>query len=494
MPQPVSVIFLALRVCKLDLAPPCRVRLSLAVVNLLKKEDNRGWLDALLARGYHLAGNRSYAYCGSIMERVDRLRRESSSSRTSKFGRRISLTLFCLALAILVVTLLATRLHSIDLSSMLLGIALATFCVVLFFLSRSLLLLREQQQETASTLDTTEASLLESEERFRQMADNIQEIFWMIDAETRETLYVNPAYETITGRSRAALKEDPLSYEEIIHPDDRVHVLLTLEEATHTGDFDERFRIVSPSGEARWVWVRGFPVRDDKGRIRRLVGTALDITMQKQAEEEVAKNLSLAESAWSEADAMRKATLALTQDLRMDNVLDTLLQSLLELVPYQSAQILLVESDTRLFLAREAPRSDESNQAAKCLLTLDAADSPFIKRVLVSQNGVFLPDTKEEHEWHALKGSSQMRSWLGVPLIASHQTLGLLSLGHSVPDSFTREHLRLAKSLAIPAAAAIQNARLCECAKIYGAELEKRTSDLQEVQSALQRFQSGRPS
>jgi len=73
---------------------------------------------------------------------------------------------------------------------------------------------------------------MESEERFRQMADNVQEIFWMIDAETRKTLYVNPAYETITGRSRAALKEDPLSYEEIIHSDDRVQVLLKLEEAT----------------------------------------------------------------------------------------------------------------------------------------------------------------------------------------------------------------------------------------------------------------------
>jgi GAF domain-containing protein len=67
-------------------------------------------------------------------------------------------------------------------------------------------------------------------------------------------------------------------------------------------------------------------------------------------------------------------------------------------------------------------------------------------------------------------------------------------LGHPVPDSFTQEHLRLAKSVAIPAAAAIQNARLYECANIYGAELEKRTSDLQKAESALQRFKSDRPS
>lgn len=363
---------------------------------------------------------------------------------------------------------------------------------MLLFLFRFLHIANEQHQQADSALDTTETSLLESEERFRQMADNIQEIFWMIDAETRKTLYVNSAYETITGRPREALKKNPLSYEEIIHSEDRAQVLIKLEAATRTGEFDERFRIVVPSGEVRWVWVRGFPVRDVKDRVRRLVGTALDITTQKQAEEDVAGNLALAESAWSEADAMRKATLALTQDLRMDNVLDTLLQSLLELVPYESAQILLQESDARLFLAREAPRHDPT-KVTKYPLILDATDLPLVQKVLVNQSSILLMDTKQEEEWRSIKGSRQPRSWLGVPLIASHQTLGLLSLGHSAPGTFTPEHLRLAKLLAIPAAAAIQNARLYECAKIYGTELEKQSSDLREAQSALQRFQRGRP-
>jgi PAS domain S-box-containing protein len=428
------------------------------------------------------------------MERVDRLRRGFLSSQLTRFGWRISLTLFCLALAILLVVLLAARIDSIDLSSLFLGVALATLCVVIFFLFRFLHIANEQHEQADSALDTTETSLLESEQRFRQMADNIQEIFWMIDAETRKTLYVNPAYETITGRPRESLKEDPLSYEEIIHADDRVQVLFKLEEATRTGDFDQRFRIVVPSGEARWVWVRGFPVRDGKGRIRRLVGTALDITTQKQAEEDVARNLSLVQSAWTEADALRKATLALTQDLQMDKVLDTLLQSLLELVPYESAQILLLESESRLFLAREAPHCDAAKQVATSPLTLNAADFPFLQGVVVNQTGLMLSDTRREGEWRALKGSRQVRSWVCVPLVASRQTLGLLSLGHSVAASFTQEHLRLAKLLAIPAAAAIQNARLYECAKIFGTELKKSASDLQDAQSALQRLQSGRPS
>src|SRR5882724_12400021 len=103
---------------------------------------------------------------------------------------------------------------------------------------------------------------------------------------------------------------------------------------------------------------------------------------------------------------MRKATLALTQDLRMGNVLDTLLQSLLELVPYESAQILLLESDCRLFVAREAPRPDAAKQAVKYPLTLDVADFTFFQRVLATQSGLVVSDAKQEQEWHSLRGSA----------------------------------------------------------------------------------------
>ncbi len=165
----------------------------------------------------------------------------------------------------------------------------------------------------------------------------------MIDADTKHALYVNQAYETITGRSCESLVENPSSYEDLIHSEDRVHVLAKLDEATRSGQFNERFRILRPGGEVRWVWVRGFPVRDATGTIRRLVGTALEITAQKQAEEQVATNLAMAKTAWAEAEALRKATLALTQDLRMDSVMDTLLRSLAELVPYTCARVLIPE-------------------------------------------------------------------------------------------------------------------------------------------------------
>jgi PAS domain-containing protein len=76
--------------------------------------------------------------------------------------------------------------------------------------------------------------------------------------------------------------------------------------------------------------------------------------------------------------------------------------------------------------------------------------------------------------------------------VASQRTLGLLSVGHAEPDSFSREDLRRAQLLAIPAAAAIQNSRLYECASIYGSELEKRINDLHEAQHALEQSEESR--
>jgi PAS domain S-box-containing protein len=361
----------------------------------------------------------------------------------------------------------------------LLSVAFAAAIFALLFLlvgfSRQL---RREQRETATELETTAQEL-------EQMADNIQEIFWTIDARSQNAIYANQAYEIITGRSLQSLKEKPSSYKELIHPDDRAHILAKLDEATRNGRFDEKFRILRPEGKSRWVWVRGFPVRDADGAIMRLVGTALEITTEKQAEAHVAENLALAKSAWAEADALHKATMGLTQDLRMDFVLDALLQSLSDLIPYTCARVLIPEGGPHVLALREKRFPAVPNSLSECPLTLNADQSAFLKNILTSQDSVLIPDTAREESWSTFDGHAELRSWLSVPLVASGQYLGFLSVGHTEPSRFTEDHLRRAQLLAIPAAAAIQNSRLYERAAIYGEELERRVKDLSETQAAL---------
>lgn len=277
---------------------------------------------------------------------------------------------------------------------------------------------------------------------------------------------MNDAYEEITGRSCESLLEKPTTYEGLVHPDDRAHVLGRLDEATRTGRFNERFRILSAHGETRWVHVRGFPVRNAAGKIFRLVGTAQEITEQKLAEDQVAKNLEIAEEARAEAEALRKATLALTQDLRMDFVMEALLRSLEELIPYSCACVLVPEGGPHVLALGErqipgAPKKTPKYQPGHPL-NLRADESPFLKRVMDDRRSILIPDTNKEEEWQSFKGHAHLRSWISVPLVASQEYLGLLSIGHIDPNSYTAEDLRRAELLSIAAAAAIQNALVCE--------------------------------
>ena len=334
----------------------------------------------------------------------------------------------------------------------------------------------------ATERQRAEISLRRSEERFQQMAGHIQEVFWMMDAETMEVIYVNQAYYTLTGRLVSSLYESPSSYGDLIHPEDRIRVLGRLDQAAKGGHFDEEFRIVREDKSLRWVWVKASPVYE-KGAIRWLVGTAQDINSRKHAELQIGKHLEAVEAARAEAEALRKSTLALTQNLAMDAVLDTLLECLSGLVPFDSGQVLLLEGDSELLVARTAPRT--SNQRPS--LTLNAAGHPFLQEILFEHKEVLLSDTSTNAEWRPCNTFGDARSWLGVPLVASGRVLGVLSLGINVAGVFAPEHLRLAKSIAIPAAVAIQNARMYERAEIYAAELEARLRELQETRKALKR-------
>jgi PAS domain S-box-containing protein len=134
----------------------------------------------------------------------------------------------------------------------------------------------------------TEGELRESEERFRQLAENIQQVFALQDAYSGELIYISPAYETIWGRSRASLRDAPLSFLEATHPDDYERIACSYDRFTREGHLDEVCRIVRPDGEIRWVRVRGFPIYDEAGVLYRLAGIAEDITAHKQMEREIA--------------------------------------------------------------------------------------------------------------------------------------------------------------------------------------------------------------
>ncbi len=132
-----------------------------------------------------------------------------------------------------------------------------------------------------------EESLRASEEKFRLIAETIDEVFWATDVDKNTLLYVSPAYERIWGRSTQSLYENPRSFIEAVHVDDREHVLAALETQKQGQPHALEYRVVRPDGSVRWIWSRGFPVRAATGAVTQFIGLAEDVTERKHLEEQL---------------------------------------------------------------------------------------------------------------------------------------------------------------------------------------------------------------
>jgi diguanylate cyclase (GGDEF)-like protein/PAS domain S-box-containing protein len=130
------------------------------------------------------------------------------------------------------------------------------------------------------------ADLRRSEERFRQLAENINDVFFILSADLTEMTYHSPAFENIWGRPYNGT--NPMDWTTAIHATDRQRILDRL--TNHAGkpvNDEFEFRIIRPNGAIRWIFTRHFPLLDAAGQPQRIVGIATDITERKLAEAKI---------------------------------------------------------------------------------------------------------------------------------------------------------------------------------------------------------------
>ncbi len=147
----------------------------------------------------------------------------------------------------------------------------------------------KEEQEKVFSLEQQRSreTLQKSEEKFRQIAENINEVFWMTNPDKNQMIYISPSYENIWGHTCESLYEQPKTWLDAIHPEDRPRILGSLEKQIR-GEYDEEYRIVRSDGSIRWIRDRAFPIQDNSGKIYRITGIAEDITKRKVAEQEIA--------------------------------------------------------------------------------------------------------------------------------------------------------------------------------------------------------------
>jgi diguanylate cyclase (GGDEF)-like protein/PAS domain S-box-containing protein len=201
--------------------------------------------------------------------------------------------------------------------------------------------------------ERVDRDLRESEERFRQMAANIREVFWMHSTDSHANLYVSPSFEKVWQRPIEDIGDVHRQWAASIVEEDRQRVLESFAGmVAGEGMFDAEYRIAQPDGSVRWIHDRGFPVRDAQGRLYRAAGIAEDITARKQAEQRLRES----EAGLSRAQSMAKLAHIITG---LDGVFETWSDGLPDLLGVQAQQVQQVPKSTRAWLAYIHPDDRE---------------------------------------------------------------------------------------------------------------------------------------
>ncbi len=205
----------------------------------------------------------------------------------------------------------------------------------------------------------------------------------------------------------------------------------------------------------------------------------------KTSASELAGLLAREQAIRHETEILRDADIALTEDLSLERVVETLLDFLGQLVPYDSANVMLRSGNSEFVVSTVRHYEAYQDVEAFRFIALDIKSNPLLQRICLTKQSVLVADTHREPGWQWVNGAGHVRNWIGVPLVTSGNVIGLYSLDKAEPFFFQAEHVRLAETLAARAASAIRNAQLFEQSQHHVAELEERIAERKRAEVAL---------
>jgi PAS domain S-box-containing protein len=286
----------------------------------------------------------------------------------------------------------------------------------------------------------------ESDQRFRQLAENIEDVFWMSDPNEPSMLYISPAYERIWGRSCQSLYQQPLSFLEAVHSEDRELVKDALQRQLAGETTVEEYRIVRPDGTVRWIWDRGFPLVDKLGNVHAVAGVAEDKTEAKRHEVLLTVQKRVLEK--------------IVQGAPLADVLETLC----ELVEGQInenplASILLLDDDGR-HLRPVAGRRVPSGWTRLLDPLQIGPDARAFAAAAFRGESLITGNIATDPAWTELREaaeSNQLRACWSTPILSSqHKLLGTFTVYYDTPSRPGEHDLRLVDLLTRTAGIAIE--------------------------------------
>lgn len=257
-------------------------------------------------------------------------------------------------------------------------------------------------------------------------------------------------------------------------------------DALRAAGFRQHRAVLLPVGEKagailNLLWPVPRPCGEAEASLLRAIARQVEVAVQNAA-------LFTAEQrARQQADTLRSASLAITRLLDLEAVFAALFEYLDRLVLYDRAKVMLFESSSRLKVRAVFKRAGVLDFPDAPLDSFDADANATVREVLASRRSVCIADTLEQPVWGGQRQPETERSWLGVPLLAGGEAIGLFTLVKAEPGFFTPERIHLVEALSAPASVAIANARLFEKVHSGREQIKKVTRKLVEAQEAERR-------
>lgn len=319
--------------------------------------------------------------------------------------------------------------------------------------------LKETQMRAAN--QQAQAALIDSEERFRQMAENIRDVFFLADVEGERVLYVSPAYEEIWGRSSESLYANPQSWTEAVHPDDRASAYEKYGQIVSASKAEFEFRMVRPDGSIRWIKVRGFPVRDEADKIVRIAGIAADVTDQK-TDAEMFKTAQDRITHLNRVYAMLSGINTLIVRVHdRDELFKEACRIAVEEGGFRMAMVAIVHhSTTKIVPVATAGKDEELMTAINNILSSsEHAPKTMSARAIRDKKAIVSNAAQNDPQvlFSAQYIKAGVQSMAVFPLIVSDEAVGVLALYASETEFFKDEELKLLSELAGDVAFAIDH-------------------------------------
>ena len=340
---------------------------------------------------------------------------------------------------------------------------------------RSLVRLRRLNEERRKGFE----ALSESEERFRQLAENIDAAFWIRSVSPPRILYFSPAIERILGRRREELVADTDGYFSSVHPDD-VPIARTALKNQAEG-YDVEYRIVRPDGALRWLRSRAFPVKDQAGAVVRVAGLAEDVTEKRRAADDLETQKDFLAHLLQIARAgAERPSLAPT----LRNIMGVVKR----LTGSEGAAVFFLDDAGELrdtiFMDDHAPAALTADERRRLVTE---GISGWVARHRIPAR---VADCTLDERWIPLTELEQeIRSLLCVPVATGDRLVGILNLVHGQVDHFTAEHQALLQAAGDQIALALRNAQMFDALDRMAS---RRDLLYQVLQLAARRLEDGR--